>query len=245
MLQRIDSFRGLMIASFCTLAGVVSSPAQNLPPDVSLRPVDTGRSVIFDLSGPRPDIGRLAVKTNLIWALGLQTPNLALEYKLDERGSIEAAAGYNHWGNLWDFSETGPDYDPENRYKRQLDHFFVKAEYHYWFRRPFDGHFVGAGLFYAKYSVGKVYFPGLFAKDSFYYGNAFGGALTGGWWWRLNSRWVAEFSLGIGVAALAYDTSSIRIDSENNGSVPMNPVRWRKTYFGLTSAGIKLVFTII
>jgi hypothetical protein len=245
MLQKIESFRGLMIALGCTLAGVISASAQNQPSFVSLRPVDTGRSVTFDLGRPWLDIGPLVVKTNLIWALGLQTPNLALEYPLDERGSVEAAAGYNPWGNLWDFSKTGPDYDPANLYKRQLDHFFVKAEYHYWFDRPFEGYFVGAGLFYTKYSVGKVTFPGLFAKDSFYYGNAFGGALTGGWWWRLNSRWAAEFSLGIGMAALAHDISPIQIDSENNGSVLMNPVRQRKTYFGLTSAGVKIAFTIL
>jgi hypothetical protein len=249
--QRIDGLRELFLVSLCILAGVAASPAQNMPSSVTLRPVDTGRDVLtFNVSRPGLDLGRFAIKTNLVWAIGVQTPNIAVDYGLGGHSSVEAAVGYNGWGNLWDFSKTGPDYDPRNAYKRRLNHFFVKAEYHYWFGEPFEGHFVGGGLFYTNYNAGEVKIPSLFENGSDYYGRALGGGVSYGYLWRFAGRWAAEFSLGVGVAFMSHDKSSIRTQSgpgvevEEGGYALVDPVSYRKTYLGPTSLGVKLVFMI-
>ncbi len=150
----IDGFGRALLVSVFALACTATLKAQNTGSgsSITLRPVDTGRSIVtFSLgnSGTFLD-GRFAIKTNILYAIGLQTPNLALEYSIGERSSVEATIGYNGWGNLWDNSETGPAYDPNNNYKKRLDHFLVKAEYCYWFRGIFDGQFVAGGLFYSN-----------------------------------------------------------------------------------------------
>jgi hypothetical protein len=228
-----------------------------------LYPKTTGRSISFDLRGvrdrnrtqnrnlaPTPrrttTVGgeRFAVKTNLPYLFGAQTPNVAFEWAFGPRSSIEAAVGLNKWGNLWDFSETGPENDPSNFYKRRLDHFFLRADYHRWLREPFRGHYFGGGVFYAKYRVGEVTFPGLFEKPFDYWGNVFGASLSYGWMWRFAPRWAAEFSLGLGVAIMPYDKSSIQTSLEGTDFVLTDPTRYTKTYIGPTAVGVKLVFFI-
>jgi hypothetical protein len=239
MCQKFDSLRQFIFASLCTILPATASLAQ----PVTLRPVDTGRSVVtFDLGvAMRPDV-RYAVKTNALYLLAFQTPNFAFEYGLGPRTSVEAAIGYNKWSNLWDNSTTGPDYDPNNRYKRRIDHLFIKAEYHYWLRNRFEGHFVGGGLFFANYNVGEFRFMKIFDKGFDYYGNLIGIGGTYGWLWRWHHRWAAEFTVGLGLALLIHDKSSIGMDGEEY--ILFNPERLQKLYFGPTGVGIKLVFTI-
>jgi hypothetical protein len=264
MYRIVDSFRKLIFVSLCVLAPVAVA-AQS----VTLRPIDTGNSVVTfnignknafrdsrGLQNSRTPRGarvknstfsggdRMALKTNLVYALGFQTPNVAFEYGITPRSSVEAAVGYNQWGNLWDFSAAGPGYDPGNMYKRRLDHFFVKAEYHYWLRDRFDGHFVGGGLFYANFNTGELKIPSLFERNFDYFGNMFGIDAVYGWRWRFSQRWAAEFSVGAGMVVSMHDKSSIAMDEQEGGIVLFNPVRETKIYLGPTNIGVKIVFTI-
>jgi hypothetical protein len=254
MHHKIDAFKELVLATICILTGTVASQAQNTTSGVTLHPVDTGRNVVtFDLSATRhnavPAV-RYAIKTNLLYAIGFQSPNVAFEYFVGGHSSVEAAVGYNNWGNLWDFSKKGPDYDPANYYKRRFDHIFVRADYHYWLRDLFDGHYLGAGLFYSKYNTGEVNIPTVFEKGFDYYGHVFGGGISYGYLWSFSKRWAAEFSLGVGVAFMSYDKSMIRdkvitgSETEPGGYELVNPVSYQKIYLGPTSVGIKLVFMI-
>lgn len=265
MYRRIDGFRKPVLLSVCILAGTLVSPAQNgfqsgRATAAAKAALDSGADrgtgqFRHSAAGrhraqcghllrrrPRRNAGRFAIKTNLAYALGLQTPNLAFEYAPGRRSSIEAAVGYNDRGNLWDYSKTGPDYDPANSYKRRLDHIFVKAEYRHRFRGRFDGHFVGAGLHYAKYRTGEVTVSRLFEPGYDYYGNMFGGALSYGYLWRWSRRWGAEFTLSAGVAVLTHNKGSIV--AEGGSYIVVDPVGERKTYFGPTGVGVKLVFII-
>ena len=207
---------------------------------VTLRPVDTGRSVVtFNLGGT---LDRFAIKTNLLYAGATLTPNLGFEIGLGGRTSIELSGGYNNWHNLWDNAATGPDFDLNNNYKRRLDHIFGKIDFRYWFGERFDGHFLGAGVFYTDYNVGDMKVPLLFEREYDYNGNGFGGVISYGYLWRWSSHWAMEFSIGAGIAALEYDKSLIETDGDKYQLV--QTLRYRKTYAGPISAGIKLVFTI-
>ncbi len=248
--------RKLFVASICIFAGAAASLAQNRssssPPEqsrqtVTLRPVDTGRSAVtFDLSAvagnSHAEVGRFRIKTNLLYAGAAMTPNLALELGLGARTSIEASAGYNGWNNLWDFSETGPDWDLDNNYKSRLDHIFGKVEFRYWLRNRFKGHFFGVSAFYTDYRVGDIKVPLLFERQFDYNGYGMGASLSYGYSWRLSRAFALEFTLGGGVAMLEYDKSLIEADSQDFRLI--DSIRFRKKYLGPTNAGIKLVFTI-
>lgn len=229
-----------LLMAACFVVGMSNSTAQNV---VTLRPVDTGRSVVsFTLGDPVSAYDRFAVKTNLLYTVGTMTPNLGFDFGLGQRTTIGLAAGYNKCGNLWDYSVAGPGYDPDNFYKRRLDHIFGKVEFRYWLDRRFKGHFAGINAFYADYRAGELSLSPVFDKRYDHDGNVYGGALSYGWFWRWTPRWGMEFSLGVGVAVFEYDQRLIRIT--DSGFALTATDRYRKTYIGPTNIGINLVFMI-
>jgi hypothetical protein len=259
MYRKVVTSHSLLLFAIFTLAHLPVSLAQERGGSVTLYPRDTGRSVALDPRGsgnrdrtsvslPRRTIAgdgeRFAVKTNLPYLLGAQTPNVAFEWAFGPRSSVEAAVGLNKWGNLWDFADTGPENDPSNFYKRRLDHFFIRADYHWWLRESFRGHYLGGGLFYSRYRVGEMAVPGMFEEGYDYWGNAYGVSLSYGWVWRFARRWAAEFSLGLGAVVMPYDKSSIQTNLEGTDFVLINPTRYTKICVGPTAIGVKLVFFI-
>lgn len=210
---------------------------------VTLRPVDTGRSVVSFTVGDGVQSARLAVKTNLLYAAAAMTPNIGLEYGIGTHTTIGLAAGLNRWGNLWDFSKTGPTYDPANTYKRRLDHTYGKVEARYWFERRFEGHSVGINAFYAGFHAGELKLPQIFdCRRDYDDGSVWGGALTYGWLWRWNRHWGMEFSLGVGVATLQYEVKAI--EAAENGVALTGARRFRRTYVTPTNLGVSMVFTM-
>lgn len=227
------------MASVCVIGLATVASAQ----EVSLRPVDTGRSVVtFDLGGDNEAAGRFAIKTNLLYAGATLTPNLGFEFATGGRTSVELSAGYNDLEKLWDDAASGPEWDINNNYKTRLKHIFGKAEFRYWLRQRLGGHFVGAGLFYGDYNVGDLDIPLLFEREFDYNGNLYGASLSYGYLWRWNNLLAMEFNLGFGVAMMRYRKSFIEGNTESYEL--SNTITFRKTYAGPTAAGIKLVFTI-
>lgn len=200
---------------------------------VSLRPVDTGRSVVFRIDRGAGTFDRLSLKTNLLYAATL-TPNLALEVGLGRKITLEVSAGYNGWGNFWDFGT-----DP-NVATRQLDHILGKAEGRWWFRERFDGHFLGVHALYADYKINGMEVPLLFEKDYRYNGNAVGAGLSWGYVLRWSDRFGVEFNFGVGVVSMRYDKYLCTTDCSGGAEV----YNYRKTYFGPTSVGVKLFFML-
>jgi hypothetical protein len=215
---------------------------QNQQNQVSFQPVDTGRSAVsFNLGDSGPAYDGFALKINLLYAATM-TPNLGLEVGLGEKTSIGIGAGYNNWGNLWDNSVTGPEWDEANIYKRKFDHLYGKAEFRYWFRHRFEGHFVGANVFGADYEIAELGLGEVFDKTLEQAGFAYGGGVTYGYVLKLGRRWGMEFTLGTGVAVLEHDERKIAI---TDGAVtPGKTERIRKTYVGPTSAGINILFKL-
>ena len=207
---------------------------------VMLRPVDTDRSVSFNLGGQADSSvanNNFAVKTNLLYGLGTLTPNLGLEFGLGRRVTIEAVAGYNNWHNLWDYSDTGPDSDIDNVYKRSFDHILGKLEFRYWFRDRFAGHFVGLNGIYADYRISELQVPLLFDKEWVYDGVGYGAGLSYGYLWRWSDRWGMEFNVAAGAVVMEYNKSCVDCGYPDTAN-------FKKTYFGPTGAGIKLLFMI-
>ncbi len=183
------------------------------------------------------------MKTNLLYGAAAFTPNLSIEVATGGHTSIELTAGYNKWGNLWDFSETGPDWDPGNVYKRKLDHILGKAEFRYWLRGSFDGHFFGAYGLWADYHTGELGVKPVLEKRVDYDGYLYGGGLSYGYLWKWSRRCGMEFSVGAGLVNTRYDER--RIEVEEGEYKPLEAVRFQKTYLGPTSIGIKFVLMIL
>lgn len=214
---------------------------QNLQNQVSFQPVDTGRSAVSFYLGGDSVYDVFAFKINLLYAATM-TPNLGLEVGLGERTSIGLGAGYNKWGNLWDYSVTGPEWDQTNIYKRKFDHLYGKIEFRYWFRHRFEGHFVGVNAFGAEYNIAELGLKPIFDKTLEQEGFAVGGGLTYGYVLELGPRWGMEFTLGVGAAVLEHDQRTIGI---TEGEITPGKVETiRKTYVGPTSAGITILFKL-
>lgn len=244
--------RKLLLVSLCLAFGAAASRAQ-IPPAaqaqqttrqaVSLTPVDTGRSAVtFVIGAPKPEHDRFAIKTNLLYGAGLMAPNLGAEIALGERTTIGVSAGYSNWGNMWDFSVQGPEYDPANTYKRRIDHTTAEVEFRYWFDRRFEGHFVGVNALWARFVVGEAKIPPVFTKMSENEGFLYGGGFTYGYLLPLAERWGVEFTIGAGVAIVEHDQRELEF---TDGAFTLGDSdRFRKTFVGPTSAGITIIFKL-
>lgn len=164
----------------------------------------------------------LVVKTNaLYWATG--TPNVAAEFKISNKISIDIPMGYNAWKS-----------SPE---KRSLRHYTFQPEARYWWCRTFEGHFVGAHAHYAKYNMGNIPFLPA-TKEYMYKGNLWGGGVSYGFHWVTGTRWGVEATIGVGYAYMNYKKY---IEGDCCAEVV---AKVKRHYFGPTRFAINLVYFI-
>lgn len=182
----------------------------------------------------RPTPSSFAIKTNLLYWATL-TPNLGFEIGLSPNLTLDLSGGYNPWDDNKTTGEEGAEIEVEDQ--KRLVHWVIKPELRYWLKDRFKGHFFGVHAFYTDYDVGGYDIPQLFEKEFYYDGNAFGGGITYGYHWRWSDRWAMEFNIGVGVAAMDYTKK----ECANCG---LDVGQFKKTYFGPTNAGIKLIFMI-
>ncbi len=169
----------------------------------------------------------LAVKTNLLYGLGLLTPNLSLEVGLGKKTSLEVGGSYS-WKGL-----NGRTFD--DNAKRV--HMIIKPEFRYWLCERFDGHFFGVHALYTRYNIGSYRVPLLFDRQYRYDGYGVGGGITYGYNWAFAKRWGLEFAIGAGVVQMKYDRYDCEACSRNGEPL-------KKTYFGPTNAAVTLSFLI-
>lgn len=168
----------------------------------------------------------VGVKTNLAhWAAGV-TPNLALEFALGRKYSLEVGGGYNKF-NV--FKEDG-----------KAHHWIVQPEARYWFCETFNGHFIGLHALAGQFNIGGIDIPiGRLSrfKDHRYEGTAYGAGLSYGYQWPIAQRWNFELNLGAGYVNIDYDKyPCIKCGSKlSSGS---------KDYFGVTKAAVSLIYLI-
>lgn len=165
---------------------------------------------------------KVAIKNNLLYD-ATATPNLALEFALGKKTTLELGAGLN----VFDFSDN-----------KKFKHLLVQPELRFWTCDVFNGHFFGIHAHGAQFNVGGWDIPlgrlDTF-KDSRYQGYLYGGGISYGYQWLLSSRWNLESSIGGGYARIIYDEFPC---AECGTKVTDG----NYNYLGITKAAISLIY---
>jgi hypothetical protein len=161
----------------------------------------------------------VALKSNLLYDAAA-VPSLGAEVRLDSMVSVNVSGTYNP------FSFPG---------KRKWKTWSVRPELRYWFRRTFNGPFVGTDIFYGYFNASRVPFLGL--KERRGQGSFFGGGLTAGWHRILSPHWGLEFSVAAGYVHVDYNKYL-------NYECGYNEGRKIKNLFMPTGVSISLVYVI-
>ncbi len=159
---------------------------------------------------------RWAIKTNLAYAAAT-VANLGIEFGFGEHYSIDLPVIYS-------------PYTVARNYR--LRFLVFQPEFRYWMDSPMKGHFFGAHLHAGAFNIsvdGKNRYQ---SPDGFY-----GAGISYGYMLPFARHWAAEFTIGAGYVHTQYDTYY---------NIP-NGARYEKgtsyNYWGLTKAGIGLVYT--
>ena len=169
---------------------------------------------------------KVALKTNLAyWAVGA-SPNLAFEFALGKRVTLEVGGGLNKWT----FSEN-----------KKFKHWLVQPEIRYWFCESFNGHFIGLHAHGGGFNVGNFDVP-VGRLDVFdnkrYEGYLYGAGFSYGYQWVLSKRWNLELSLGAGYAHIDYD----KFDGPHYCGKKLD--EGKENYWGITKAAISFIYVI-
>lgn len=166
---------------------------------------------------PAANAQKIAVKTNLLEWAALGTINAGAEYAFTEHWTLEADIVWNPW-----------------TYSRQrsAECWGVQAEGRYWLCQSFFGHYFGLHAQYGNYDCGmwKYRYDGWLAGAGISYGYAL----------PIAKRWRIDFNLGVGYNRMRYEKDARRY---RTGDVEMFGTQ-NRNYWGITRAGINLVFII-
>jgi len=182
--------------------------------------VTDGRAMnVFHITrSPSP----VALKINLLHAATL-TPNLALEFGLGRKTTLEIGGGYNF-------------YEPDNG--KRWKHWLVQPEFRWWFCEPFNGSFLGLHALGGEYNFAKIDLPlAVFddLKDYRYEGYYYGAGVVFGYQWILGRRWNLEASVGVGYVRVHYDKYNC---ASCGGAID----KGTKNYWGPTKAAISFLY---
>lgn len=158
-----------------------------------------------------------AVKTNVLEWAALGTINAGGEYAFTDHWSLEADVLWNPWT----FSR-----------QRSAECWGVQAEGHYWLCRKYYGHYFGLHAQYGSYDCGmwKYRYDGWLA----------GGGISYGYMLPIARKWRVDFNIGFGYNRMNYDKTAREY---SYGNVEMFG-KEKRNYWGITRAGINLVFLI-
>lgn len=170
----------------------------------------------------QPTVG---VKVNVLYGIAALAPNVAFEFGLSRKTSLDLSVAWNPWGK-----------DKASKTNKMV-HLIAKPEVRYWLCERFNGHFFGVHPFYWDYNVSGKDIPLLFDKEYRYEGNAFGAGISYGYHWMWNKHWGLEMNVGVGGSFMKYKKFEAIECGEYLGE-------FRKKYFGPTSAGVKVMFMI-
>ena len=166
----------------------------------------------------KADRPHFVIKSNLLYLSAIYTPNLAFEFSLSDKFTIEMLLGYN------------PFTLSENR---RYKHLLIQSELRYWPAFAFNKHFAGLHLSYANYNIAGI--GSTYMKSRTYDGTLFGVGISYGYNYRINRRWALEGTIGLGYANMRYDTY------QQSG---MGILKESYDYFGITKLGINIIYKI-
>ena len=165
---------------------------------------------------------KTALKTNFIW-WATTSMNVAAEFGLGRKWTLDASAVYNPWSL---------DGDKSRRF------WLVQPEARFWFCNRFEKHFIGVHGIYGEYNLGNFEMPFTDVFEGYRYkGDMYGAGISWGYHLPVGKRWGLEFTLGGGWVHLEYDKYKCNACYEFEGNKATD-------YFGITRAGISLVFMI-
>ncbi|MDR2130666.1 MAG: DUF3575 domain-containing protein [Odoribacteraceae bacterium] len=165
---------------------------------------------------------RIGVKNNLL-ADATLSPNLALEFSLGERTTLEVYGSYNPF-----------DWKDDKKFK----HWIAQPELRYWACERFNGYFFGVHAIVGEFNVANWDLPGgvlSFLNGKRYEGLLYGGGITFGHQWILSKRWSIEAAVGGGYTRFEYDDYLCAKCAPKLKSSSYN-------YFGLTRTVVSLVY---
>lgn len=169
-------------------------------------------------------LSKAVIKTNLLY-LATTTPNIAVEFGVAPKWTIDIVAGLNPW-------------DLNGR-KGGIRHGLVQPELRYWFCNRFEKHFIGLHGIYGQYEIADIDLSpfGNDLTDKRYNGWGAGAGISYGYHLPMGKRWGWEFTVGAGYIYLDYK-------KYNCGECDRYEGKQTKHYFGPTKAGISLIFMI-
>lgn len=160
-------------------------------------------SLIISLLTAASAYAQFAVKTNLLYD-ATTTPNLGVEYALNDKNTINLVYGLNPW-------KFNKDDDA-----KMAKHWVVMPEYRWWFCSVYNGHFIGVHAMGGEFNASNISIPlpGGFVgganlvkgvKDSRYTGGYAGGGFTYGYQFILSRHVNLETEIGVGYDYVWYD----------------------------------------
>jgi hypothetical protein len=161
---------------------------------------------------------RIGVKNNLL-ADATLSPNLAVEFSLGSRTTLEIYGSYNPFKLKDD---------------KKFKHWLAQPELRYWTCERFNGYFFGLHAFAGEFNVADLSFPS-FLKGNRYEGLMYGGGITFGHQWILGKRWNIEAAIGAGFARFEYDKFLCTKCAPKLDTGAYN-------YFGLTRTVVSIVY---
>lgn len=173
--------------------------------------------ILFSATVTLGQAQKIAVKTNVIEWAALGTINAGAEYAFTDHWALEADVLWNPWT----FSK-----------QRSAKAWAVQAEGRYYLCRKFYGHFFGLHAQYGNYDCGMWKYN--------YDGWLFGGGLSYGYTLPVAKQWRVDFNIGFGYNRMHYDKNARQY---SKGDVEMFG-KENRNYWGVTRAGVNLVFII-
>ena len=212
----------------------IEFPAKNPPEpkfnDVAYYNERQNTERISQIPAYSENLPTLALRTNLLYGAGTQTPNLGVEFGLGKKSSVLVSGSYNGWNR-----------NGLKNNNKKLTHWIAESEYRVWLCETFNGHFFGIHGFYARYNLSGVKIPILLENGSENYrydGVAFGGGLSYGYQLMLGKKWNLEFNAGIGAGMATYDKAKCH----RCGDILENNVK--QVFVAPTKLGVSLVYII-
>ena len=170
---------------------------------------------------------RLAIKSNMLYNL-TTTPSIGIELRLGKKVTFDAPFHINPWFI---------DKEKNSKFKFLL----VQPQFRLWTCESFNGHFFGIHGHYAFYNVGALPTSPIPFTDKMnkyrFQGHLYGAGISYGFQWILGKRWGFEFEIGGGYARLEYDEFDC-LPCATEFQIK------RKDYWGVTKAGISLMYFI-
>jgi hypothetical protein len=173
----------------------------------------------------------IGIKTNTVMD-GLKMINLGTEIGIGKKTTLDLTANYNPW--------------KESKY-RMYKNLFIQPEYRLWFCDRFNGSFIGIHAHGGVYQFSKIHFPfHLWSKMTDFWpevhnyrfkGYFYGAGISYGYQWILGKHWNLEANLGAGYTRFHYKEYPCVECGDKIGE-------GNKDYWGITKAGISLIYFI-